>query len=106
MVDDPAPTALVGGHRYGVAVSRGLKVTADDLTQFDRIVRATDPSVFLDGQAFALRGVDGSDFLVARTAPGLSDDAGSWGEYLALFGTSRPLPALCPYFVRLPPSWC
>ena len=103
--DGPA-TVVVDGRSYSVSVVRGLVVDDADLSPYGRIVRPTDPTLFQDDQAYALRGVDALDFLVVRAKPGLTDDGGSWGDFIGLMGGGGQNPALCRYFVRLVPTWC
>lgn len=102
---DPAPTAVVDGHSYGVAVVRGLVVAEADLEPWGRIERADDASGFADDQAYALSGVDPLTFLVVRAKPGLKDDAGPWGDFIGLMGGGHD-PRICRYFARLAPTWC
>jgi len=104
-VSDPVPTATVQGRDYGVSVIRGIKLEAEDIAPFAPIDRATDPSIFLDRQAFSIKDVDPDTMLVVQLKPGLRDDAGPWGEYLGLMGPGRD-PDLCRYFTRLAPTWC
>ncbi|MEK6721512.1 MAG: hypothetical protein AABZ33_12715 [Chloroflexota bacterium] len=104
---DPAPTAVVNGQTYLVTVARGIAVSEDDLKPYALVERFTFPEQFADRQAYTIRGVPGEDFLLVRAAPGQSDDAGPWGDYLALMrDASKPIPALCTWFETLPPTWC
>jgi len=101
------PTAVVNGETYLVSVVRGIAVSEDDLKPYALVERFTLPEQFADRQAFAIQGVPGEDYLLVRAVLGQSDDAGPWGDYLALVkDASKPIPALCAYFEALPPSWC
>ncbi len=100
-------TAQVAGLRYEISVARSLQVTADDLTPYGEVSRYTDPGgyPFADTTAYALRGVDPTAALVVRWEEGLSDDAGSLGEYALLYrNLDDATSGMCAYYDPASPA--
>src|SRR5262245_36201709 len=97
--------AEVGGEAYVVGVVRGIDVEDADLVVYGEIERANSRAYFLDDVVYALCDVDAKALLLVRATPGLSDDGGTWGPFVGLFGGGQD-PGACRYFVRLGPTWC
>lgn len=105
--------ASVGGVEYLVGIGRGLAIDEQDLQRFGTIdAEGTTLNMadFRDGIAFALANVSPDEALVARTAPGLSDDSGDYPAYFILWGPEAQAinlatfsAELCAYFDRLDP---
>jgi hypothetical protein len=96
------PKATVADIQYDVAVARSLVVQQSDLTRYGAVVSADFGWAFSESVAYELRGVDPDAALVVPARPGASDDAGSWGDYLLLWGPSDPFPEICRYFSDAP----
>jgi hypothetical protein len=95
MASRPAE-ASVRGQTYGLAVVRSLEFASGDLSPYGE-VSSSEEAYFADDTAYAVRGVDPNVALVVRLEPGLTDDAGPWGEWILL--TRGPAPnSLCPYY--------
>jgi hypothetical protein len=100
------PAAVsVGGLEYLVGIGRGLSVSQADLAPFgviEQIPNGLGLDQFADPIAYTLDGVDPREALVARTAPGLGDDAGPYGKWFILWGPGAlrgpHSAALCGYF--------
>ena len=93
--------AVVNGTRYGVGVSRPLRVSTDDLTPYAEISQTNVRDNFAEMTAYALAGVDPSAALVAKSAQRLDVAF----EYRLMFVTGgkrseAAWPAICRYFIE------
>ena len=88
----------VNGADYTVGVVRDLEVRPSDLAAGPPIEYAANEDQFAELTTYQLAGVDPRAFLLAPAKPGLRDDAGPWGAYLALWGPGQAFPAVCAYF--------
>ncbi len=89
--------AVVDRVEYRVGVGRSMRIDAGDLTPYGRVETTNVPDWIVDRTAFSLAGIDPLAVLTVRSAPGLADDNGPFGEFLILWGPNDPYPALCSY---------
>lgn len=89
--------AVVNGVDYLVGLGRSMQIDAGDLTPYGRVESGNSLRRMADPAAFSLTGIDPRAVLVVRSAPGLADDNGPFGEFLILWGPSDPYPELCSY---------
>lgn len=91
----------VDGRTYAISIARSLTLGEDDVTVIG-VVETSERFLFADSTAYAVDGVDPNDALVARVAPGQSDDGGSYGTWILLI--RGEIRALCPYFDPASPA--
>ncbi len=89
--------AVVNGADYRLGLGRSMQIDASDLTPYARVESGSGLRQMADPTAFSLTGVDPLAVLVVRSAPGLSDDNGPYGEFLILWGPTDPYPEICAY---------
>lgn len=92
-----AALAVVNGVEYRVGLGRSMQIDAGDLTPYGRVESGNSLRRMADRTAFSLTGIDPLAVLFVRSAPGLADDNGPYGEYLILWGPNDPYPEICAY---------